>query len=692
MDMPQICLDQLALSRFEDAIKREWLVTNGLGGYASSTVLGLNTRKYHGLLIAAFHPPSDRRVCLEKLDEDVSIGNDTYLLGMSEFQNGFSPEGYDFLTQFAVSPFPTFTYDMRSIELQKTVFMPHGKNAAVILYKILNRTDIDAKFRVFPLLNWRHFHCTTERPKTCTEPAQSQQDREVYVKFDSPKSALLMTTIGGQYRAEGRWIEGIFYREEAARGESCLDDCYQSGVFSFEAKAGKNSSFAVIAVADENVDTARRVMAEMPTNLYDMNVLLEREVERRDSYLAKFRETHSDIRMSEWLSVLVLATDKFIVKWSGIHRKSVIAGYHWFEGWGRDAFVSLPGLMLVTGRFQDAREVLLGFSKYCKDGLIPNYVPDLPAEPAYNSVDASLWFVNAVLQYLKYTGDFNFVRERLWETLRTIIDSHLNGTVLDIHVDGDGLLSHGGQLTWMDAAVDGKAVTPRAGKAVEVQALWYNALRIMELLANRFDEKGKAEKYAVAAEKAKKSFEKFWNPKRNCLFDVISGEGRDDSLRPNQIVAVSLDFSMLDDSRNKIIVDFVQCEFLTPFGLRTLVKNDSRYMGVYAGDRRSRDRAYHNGTVWPWLLGPFSTAFVKVRSRSEHEHDVQKIMFKQLFSKQILEASLGTISEIFDGDPPHIQKGCVSQAWSVAEPLRAYVEDVVQDRPRYEMQILQGLR
>jgi predicted glycogen debranching enzyme len=300
--------------------------------------------------------------------------------------------------------------------------------------------------------------------------------------------------------------------------------------------------------------------------------------------------------------------------------------------------------------------------------------------------------VNAVLQYLKYTGDFNFVRERLWETLRTIIDSHLNGTVFDIHVDGDGLLSHGGQLTWMDAAVDGKAVTPRAGKAVEVQALWYNALRIMELLANRFDEKGKAEKYAVAAEKAKKSFEKFWNPERNCLFDVISDEGRDDSLRPNQIVAVSLDFSMLDDSRNKIIVDFVQREFLTPFGLRTLVKNDSRYMGVYAGDRRSRDRAYHNGTVWPWLLGPFSTAFVKVRSRSEHEQDFLKIMFKQLFSKQILEASLGTIGEIFDGDPPHILRGCVAQAWSVAEPLRAYVEDVVQDRPRYEMQILQGLR
>jgi len=685
MDIPAICLDQEVLSRFEDAIKKEWLVTNGLGGYASSTVLGLNTRKYHGLLIAAFHPPSDRRVCLEKLDEEVSIGNDTYLLGMSEFQNGVSPKGYDSLTKFAVSPFPTFTYNMRSIEVQKTVFMPHGKNAVVILYKILNRTDIDAKFRVFPLLNWRHFHCTTERPKICAEPVQTQQDREVCVKFDSPKSALLMTTIGGQYCAEGRWIEGVFYREEAARGESCLDDCFQSGVFSFEAKANRNGNFAIVAVADENVDTARRVMAEMPTNLYDMNVLLDSEVERRDSYLAKFRETHSDVRMSEWLSALVLATDKFIVKWSGIHRKSVIAGYHWFEGWGRDAFVSLPGLMLVTGRFQDAREVLLGFSKYCKDGLIPNYIPDPPAEPAYNSVDASLWFVNAVLQYLKYTGDFNFVRERLWETLRTIIGSHLNGTVFDIHVDGDGLLSHGERLTWMDAAVDEKAVTPRVGKAVEVQALWYNALRTVESLARRFGEKKNADHYASVADKTERSFSgKFWNAEKNCLYDVVTSCGRDDALRPNQILAVSLDYTMLDDPQNKAVVDIVKRELLTPVGLRTLARSDPGYTGVYAGDRRSRDVAYHNGTVWPWLLGPFATAFATVYGSSNSDHCVVlKELFEQQFARHVLADRLGTVREIFDGEPPHRPNGCISQAWSVAEPLRAYVEDVIQIRPEH---------
>lgn len=687
-------LDQQALSGPEDDIRKEWLVTNGLGGYAASTALGLNTRKYHGLLVAAFHPPGDRRVCLEKLDEEVSIRNDTYLLGMNEFKNKSLSKNHELLRNFAVSPFPAFTYNVQSIEIQKTVFMPYEKNAVVILYKVLNRTDLDLKLRTFPLLNWRNFHSTTKKSNVLAEPVQTQQDREVCARFDSPKSSLLMTTIGGQYFAEGKWVEGVFYREEAARGESCLDDYYQSGVFNFKVKANENRGFAVIAVADENVDDARRIMAGMPTNLYDVNTLLDREVERLASYVAKFREAHSDVRMSEWLSALILATGKFIVKWSDAQRKSVIAGYHWFESWGRDAFISLPGLMLVTGRFQDAREVFSGFSKYCRDGLIPNYVPDAPAQPAYNSVDASLWFVNAVLQYLKYTGDFNFVREQLWETMKTVIDTAFKGTVYGIHVDSDGLLSHGERLTWMDAAVDGKAVTPRGGKAVEVQALWYNSLRIMELLADRFNDKDRATRYAVTARKTKEAFAgNFWNQERNCLFDVVSDEGQDGSLRPNQILAASLDFTMLDDFRNEKIVEFVQNNLLTPFGLRTLAKNSERYLGVYAGDRRSRDKAYHNGTVWPWLLGPFTTALVRVKGRSGTESiSMVKNLFEQLFSRQMLESGLGAINEIFDGDPPHLPKGCIAQAWSVAEPLRAYVEDILHERPRFEMQILQGSR
>jgi len=312
---------------------------------------------------------------------------------------------------------------------------------------------------------------------------------------------------------------------------------------------------------------------------------------------------------------------------------------------------------------------------------------------AYNAVDATLWFVNAVLQYLKYTNDFRFVQEHLWEALKTIIENHVRGTAFNIRVNADGLLSHDAQLTWMDAAVDGQPVTPRIGKAVEVQALWFNALKTMEILANKFKEKSETEKYAKMAEKAKESFiQKFWNSEKNCLFDVVSEHDVDNSLRPNQIIAVALDFTILDRAKNEKIVDTVHRELLTPYGLRTLAKNDPKYIGVYAGDRRSRDKAYHNGTVWPWLLGPFTTAFLKAKDYVDYRREYAlKNFLLPLFTEQVLKAGLGTISEIFDGEPPHMSRGCIAQAWSVAEPFRAYVEDVMQARPKYEGEILQKL-
>jgi predicted glycogen debranching enzyme len=447
-------------------------------------------------------------------------------------------------------------------------------------------------------------------------------------------------------------------------------------------------------VADENEDVARKILAELPITMYDIETLYEQETKRRENLLTKFYEAHKSISASDWLSWIILATDTFIVKGAGVNgdQRSVIAGYHWFETWGRDTFVSLPGLMLVTGRFEDARKVFLEFTKHCKDGLIPNLLPDRIQQPAYNAVDATLWYANALLQYLKYTGDFGFVKEQLWDDLKTIVDKHVKGTVFDIHTDSDGLLSHGPQLTWMDAAVDGQPMNPRAGKAVDVQALWYNALKIMRLLANRFNEKTESEKYASMADRAKKSFvEKFWNSEKNCLFDVVSENGRDGSLMPNQIIAVALDFCMLDNAKSGKIVDMICRELLTPYGLKTRATSDPRYIGIYAGDRRSRDKAYHNGTVWPWLLGPFATAFLRTKGYIEYRREYAlKNFILPLFTEQILNAGLGTVSEIFDGDPPHAPKGCIAQAWSVAEPLRAYVEDVMLVRPKYEKEILQG--
>jgi predicted glycogen debranching enzyme len=297
-----------------------------------------------------------------------------------------------------------------------------------------------------------------------------------------------------------------------------------------------------------------------------------------------------------------------------------------------------------------------------------------------------------VLQYLKYTDDFAFVKQHLWQALKTFIEKHVEGTLFGIHVDADGLLSHGPQLTWMDATVNNEPVTPRPGKAVEVQALWYNCLKTMELLANRFGESSRVEEYGRMAEAAQRSFvSKFWNTKRSCLFDVVDEHGQDASLRPNQIIAVTLDFTMLDDAKNQRVVDVVHDELLTPAGLRTLARNDPRYIGFYSGDRASRDRAYHNGTVWPWLLGPLTTAFLKVKGYTElqREYAFQNFL-KPLFTQKVFDAGLATLGEIFDGEPPYTSRGCIAQAWSVAEPLRAYVEDCLQARPEYEKKVLQS--
>jgi len=692
MKPPSIALNRDVLSRFEDAIQKEWLVTNGLGGFASSTVLGVNTRKYHGLLIAALQPPRDRRVFLTKLDEDIGIGDTVYRLGANEFQNGFFPQGYSFLTEFQVSPFPKYVYSVQNVEVQKKVFMPNGKNAVIVFYDVLNDNGFPVRIQIFPIINGRPFHSVTDRSKTRVEFVQRQDSSKAVTTLSLPQPVLMMSATSGHYLVGGEWIERVYLREEARRGETCFDDCYLPGHFEMQVKAVERETFAVTAVADQSEDGARRALVQLPSTVDNVKALYDRETERHGGLLTEFYDSHKAVPVSDWLSWLVLASDSFVVAGADDEQRAVIAGYHWFEAWGRDTFVSLPGLLLVTGRFEDARKIFLSFARYCRQGLIPNFLPERDQEPVYNTVDATMWFINAVLQYLEYTRDFGFVREQLWDTLKTIIENHVEGTSFDIHVDVDGLLSHGPQLTWVDATVDGKPVNPRAGKAVEVQALWYNSLRTLELLANRFNERTEAEKYSQMAQKAKGSFaEKFWNDQRNYLFDVVGDQDRDSSLMPNQILASALTFTMLDNARNTRIVETVRHGLLTPCGLRTRERNSEGYIGTYVGDRRNRDRAYHNGTIWPWLLGPFTTAFLKAEGYTESNREYAlKDVLMPFLGKQVFEAGLGTLNEIFDGDPPYTPRGCIAQAWSVAEPLRAYVEDVMQVRPRYEREVLQG--
>ncbi|MEM2440024.1 MAG: amylo-alpha-1,6-glucosidase, partial [Candidatus Bathyarchaeia archaeon] len=522
---PQISIKGEELSRTEELLGKEWLITNGLGGYASSTVLGLNTRKYHGMLVAAFHPPRKRIVCITKLDEELKLGNMFYPLYANEFQGGIYPRGFHFMEEFSLSPFPTYVFALQNIKVSKRIFMPREKNATIALYTVENGNSSDVEVNVFPILACRHFHAVVDRWQNPPIFAQKTQGRRMKVNVEAPKATVVLEAVNGVYHQSEKWLEKVYFREEHARGESHLEDWFQPGFFTFRVEGKTHEKFALVAVASQDEVSAEETADKVPATVYDLEDLYEEEAKRREKLLEKFYEEHGKAEAKDWLSLLVLAVDTFIVEALGKAVKtgrSVVAGYHWFEDWGRDAFIALPGLMLATGRFEDARRVFLTFKEYSADGLIPNIISDWSSQPVYNCVDATLWFVNAVLQYLKYTGDFAFVQANLWEAMETFVENLVRGAYAEMRVDGDGLVLHGPQMTWMDTMVDGKPTTPREGKAVEVQALWYNALKTFELLAKKFKETDKAERFACLAEKAKASFnERFWNSAKNYLFDVV---------------------------------------------------------------------------------------------------------------------------------------------------------------------------
>jgi predicted glycogen debranching enzyme len=684
MKLPALSFGQNVLSRFGEALGKEWLITNGLGGYSSSTVLGVNTRKYHGLLVASLHPPGERTVCLAKLDEDVLVGNDVFRLGTNEFKEAIYPEGYIFLTGFSASPFPTFSYTVSSFDLNKTVFMTKGKNGVAVIYKAVNHGPQEAKLRVYPLLTCRHFHAVVNRAENPWQFTQRASHQESEIVFTNPAVTVLCRVTDGEFHEKINWVDGLLYWIEAARGEISIDDCFQPGFFELNVPAGEDREFAVCTAADHSGEIARQTLDSIGGSTLEVHASLNIEQTQQRNLLYGFYGLHPEVPLGDWLSWVLLAADSFVVA-DSVGKKAVVAGYHWFESWGRDTFVSLPGLLLVSGRFNAARNILEAYSRFCKNGLIPNYVADASGEPSYNTVDGTLWYINAVLKYLKHTGDYPFVEAKLWSSLQDIVSSHEKGTHFDIGLDGDGLLRHGARLTWMDAEVNGEAVTPRAGKAVEIQALWYNALHTMRLLAEEFGEKDLAERYAAMANKAYENFNlRFWNPQLGCLYDVLEQNGVDASLRPNQVLAVSLDYPILDRTRWRPVVNLVDREFVTQHGLRTLAQSDPRYVGKYSGNRASRDRAYHNGTIWPWLLGPYISAYLKTENHSEpsRQHLLQKLVMP-FFDIGIQQAGLGTISEIYDADQPNLPRGCIAQAWSIAEPLRAYIEDVLLLKPHF---------
>ncbi len=616
---------------FEIASRREWLETNGIGGFASSTVIGLNTRRYHGLLVAATRPPVGRMVLLSKIEETLIAGGRRYELSCNRYPGVIHPQGHVYLKEFRQEPFPTFIYEVDGIVITKSVFLVHGENSVVIEYA----ADQPCALELRPLIAFRDYHSTTHENGAIRRDVGLEPGRVHLSPYQGCPDLYLAHT-AAETRPTGDWYRNFEYTIEQERGLDFAEDLFNPVALTFEL----NSSRIATLVASTE-----------PREASSADGFRAREIARRQRVL---ESAPSDDPLTR---ALVRAADQFIVRRG--EESTVIAGYHWFSDWGRDTMIALPGLTLSTGRYEDARKILLAFAASVDRGMLPNRFPDAGEMPEYNTVDATLWFFEAVRAYMAHTGDEEFVRAHVCTVLAEIVDWHERGTRYGIRIDADGLLlagEPGVQLTWMDSKIGDWVVTPRHGKPVEIQALWYNALCVMFDLS-------RDSRYREMAERARQSFvAQFWNESAGCLYDVVNGDTRDPAIRPNQIFAVSLFHSILPDELAGGVVDAVERHLLTPYGLRSLAPSDPSYRGRYEGDGRSRDSAYHQGTVWPWLIGPFVTAYSKVHGRAPQ--------WTEAFRRYVEEEGMGQIPEVFDGDAPHRPGGCMAQAWSVAELLR----------------------
>lgn len=644
---------------YEQGIKKEWLLTNGIGGFSASTIIGANTRRYHGLLTASLKPPVQRHLILSKIDEAIEIDGETF--NLHSFSTGaFEMKGFNHLQRLVFDPLPTFVYSIGDVIIEKTVCMVFGENTVVICYRIING-ESRLKLRLSPLVNFRDYHHLAH--KYHMRFRQSPFNGGTIIKPYEQDIGIDLSCPGEIYTPlEDCWFEGMFYHIEQERGLDCSEDHYIPGYFDILVESGQNKCISFTATIEKD------------RKIKDVRLLINNEKARQKALID--RAGYED----DFAAALTASADNFIVYRKSTGAKTIIAGYPWFTDWGRDSMIALCGLTLVTRRFDDAEQILYTFSKYIKHGLIPNMFPDEGQEPGYNSVDAALWYFEAVNKYLIYTGKHQFIRDNLYESMKQIIHSFMNGTIYNIGMDADSLITAGDQttqLTWMDAKAGSWVVTPRHGKAVEINALWYNALEIMSGLSEAFGEDNS--RYAITAVRVKKSFEKsFWNENGKCLYDVIKNDYKDDNIRPNQILSISLSYPVLSGEKARAVVRKVWKELYTSYGLRTLSRKSENYKGVYAGDRYSRDGAYHQGTVWVWLMGHFITAFKRVYGAEGKYGKILKA-FIAPYRDHLKDACIGSISEIFDGDEPLMPRGCFAQAWSVGEILRAYVEDICTD-------------
>lgn len=635
---------------------REWLVTNGIGGYASGTVAGSIARGYHGLLVAAVRPPIDRRLRLVKLDETVTYSGASYSLAANRWTSGtVAPQGQRYIESFELrGSVPVWRFRCADAVIDKSLWMEHGANTTYVAYAALSAAE-PVRLAIEVIVDDRVFHNTGQVAWPVAVEALCDGVRVWSSDPEAPPLVVRMAAADVTLSCE--LFRDFELPLEAARGLRDSDDHVHAATLSATIAPGET----VVVLASIEAEAA-----------FDDGALERREARDR-ALVERWRGGRPGTEEAPaWIEQLVLAADQFVVDRPSPDEpdgKSVIAGYHWFGDWGRDTMVSLPGLTIVTGRAEIAAPILSTFARFVSDGMLPNRFPDAGDEPEYNTIDATLWYFQAIRAYHEATGDHALLAD-LFPVLQNIVDWHLKGTRFGIRVDpADGLLrwDHDGvQLTWMDAKVGDHVVTPRRGKPVEVNALWYNAVRAMAAFAGQLGRD--TAQYDDLAAAALAGFDRFWNPAVGYCFDVLDGpDGHEASLRPNQIFAVSLPESPLSADRQRAVVEVCSRSLLTSHGLASLAAKDPAYIGSYGGDQTHRDGAYHQGTVWAWLIGPYIDAFLRV-----HQDATAARRLLEPFGDHVAAAGIGTISEIFDGDAPFAPQGCIAQAWSVAEVLRAF--------------------
>lgn len=659
-------------STFKEGIKREWAVTNGIGGYAGSSMIGAHSRTHQGYLIASLHAPIERYLVFSKINETATVGTKTVSFETSQHRASGKTvytEGQKFLTSFIYDGSVHYAYETDNFSFEKHITLKRNATVCAVSYE-LAAGDSDCTFTLTPLFNYRE-HSESSTPDTLRFDTFTE-DRTFYLVPEKNKDiAIRFQTSEGTFSKR----ENVYDIDMQLQIEVDLEtdglDCHYCPVdLSIAVPANTTKKVSILCSIGDVNERPAPVSATEAFSILEENARCHAELFAKAGYRDSFANQ------------LVLASDQFLTYRESTKMMTVLAGLPWFTDWGRDTMIAFTGLTLCTKRFKEAEEILLTFARYIRHGIVPNMFPDDNMPPLYNTVDASLWYFYAVYQYLNYNSAAEaetFVKEQIFPHLKEIVSAYEKGTDFSIYMEDDGLIHAGSgldQITWMDVRVGDWVATPRHGKPVEINALWYNALRIMESLCEKFDEDASA--YRTRANQVKESFNaKFWDSSNQCLFDVVDGDEPDDHIRPNQIYAVSLPFSLLPEEQEKAVVALVEKELFVGCGLRSLAPDHPDYHGIYCGALAKRDAAYHQGTAWGFLLGGFFSAYMKVNHHSSSAAENAVHMLEPVRKHLSDSGCIGFISEIFDGDAPHNPRGCYAQAWSVGEVLRCYCEDIL---------------